>query len=620
MRVYCGLASAGERLTAAVVDDGGRVAAVQQLADTAEGYAELLSLLAERADPAGLLAVPVASDAPGRPVPQLVVASGRTACFVDAATVEKLAAAEPQDAADDARRAVAMARALYGGTLVALAQPAAPDLHALRPALCSHAALATSRVAAVAALREVLRELYPAALRAFPDPGGATPLALLDALPDPTQVTRGQDENVVARLATAGYADAADALAALRQAVADTDPPRYPVESVGAAVRQTVAAVLACDTAAGALIREVSERIGIARPGPADASAEAATGEWSAVDSPTTDLPMPLDPFRPPSAEPTWTPPANGSVSPAPLQSRGRGPKLPSRPARPVMAPEAPAAEESTLHLRPKAKTKKARTTPEPAVRNESPAPQFTPSGTGAAAGLPTPAGTPADDADLTVERPTLPGEPEPPKLDFPTDFQPTLIAGDSVGAEEDPRPPQLRSVEDDEDAASVTTLPEPAARSRRGGESGPRSRRRVRTHDAPRRNESMLSEPPVGEGDSELLIFAAARSAWFAGEHTDIEWDSLADEGWKAAEAASTPSVGQNTESGLPRRVPQANLVPGSPLEEAEPAPIARDASQLAAQTAGYFRGWQRGRRSTGHEPVEHAATSASFTPAARP
>ncbi|HEY3503520.1 MAG TPA: transposase [Actinocatenispora sp.] len=618
MRVYCGLASAGERLTAAVVDDGGRVAAVQQLADTAEGYAELLTLLAERADPAGLLAVPVASDAPGRPVPQLVVASGRTACFVDGAAVERLAAAEPPDAADDARRAVAMARALYGGNLVALPQPAAPELHALRPALCSHAALATSRVAAVAALREVLRELYPAALRAFPDPGGATPLALLDALPDPTQVTRGQDENVVARLATAGYSDAADALAALRQAVADTDPPRYAVESVGAAVRQTVAAVVACDTAAGALIREVSERIGTARP-EAPEVAEAATGEWATVDSPTTDLPM--DPFRPPSGEPTWTPPANGSGGPAPLQSRGRGPKLPSRPARPVMAPtpEAPAAEESTLHLRPKPKTKKPRPTAEPAALNEPLAPQFQPAESPlvtSSAGMPSAAG----DTDLTVERPTLPGEPEPPKLDFPTDFQPTLITGDSTAVEEEQQPPQLRSVNDDGDTASVTTLPEPAARSRRGGESGPRSRRRVRTHDTPRRSDSLLTgEPPVGEGDSELLIFAAARSAWFAGEHSDIEWDSLADEGWKAAEAASTPAVGQDTESGLPRRVPQANLVPGSPLEEAEPAPISRDASHLAAQTAGYFRGWQRGRRTTGHDSVD-ATSSAAFTPAARP
>ncbi|GAA4204657.1 IS110 family transposase [Actinocatenispora rupis] len=608
MRVYCGLAAAGERLTAAVVDDGGRVAAVQQFADTAEGYAELLSLLAERADPAGLLAVPVASDAPGRPVPQLVVASGRTACFVDAAAVEKLAAAEPQDAQDDARRAVAMARALYGGTLVALPQPAAPELHALRPALSSHAALATSRVAAVAALREVLRALYPAALRAFPDPGAATPLALLDALPDPTQVSRDRDESVVARLVTAGYADATDALAALRQAVADMDPPRYPVESVGAAVRQTVAAVLACDTAAGALIREVSERIGTARPEPAEPAAEAVTSEWATVESPTTDLPMPPDPFRPPSGEPSWSPPGNRPVSPAPLPTRGRGPKLPARPSRPVMAPPPAAAaepvEESTLHLRPKPKTKKSRSAPA-----EPPAPTFTPAEPAPVNG--------SNDTDLTVERPTLPGEPEPPKLEFETDFQPTLILGDADG---EPRP-QLRSVDAAEDTASVTSLPEPATRSRRGGDSGPRSRRRVRTHDQPRRSAAAEpSEPPVGEGDSELLIFAAARSAWFAGEHGEMEWDSLADEGWKAAEAASKPSVGQNTESGLPRRVPQANLVPGSPIDENDPAPIARDASQLAAQTAGYFRGWQRGRRSTGHEPVEQAASSAAFTPAARP
>jgi hypothetical protein len=124
---------------------------------------------------------------------------------------------------------------------------------------------------------------------------------------------------------------------------------------------------------------------------------------------------------------------------------------------------------------------------------------------------------------------------------------------------------------------------------------------------------------PPVEEsdGDSELLIFAAARSAWFAGEQAEMTWENLSDEGWRAAEAASRPAVGQNTESGLPRRVPQANLVPGSPLDEAAPAPIARDASQLAAQTAGYFRGWQRGRRSAGHEQPEQAVSSGSFSSA---
>ncbi|MGA8113577.1 MAG: transposase, partial [Actinocatenispora sp.] len=259
MRVYCGLASAGERLTAAVVDGGGQVAAVQQVPDGPEGYSELLNLLAARVDPPGVLCVPFSSDSSDHRISQLLAASGRPLCFVDHATVLRLAAAEPQDAADDARRAVAMARGLYAGTLTASAHPPPPQLAGLLPVLASHAAITFSRNAAVAALREVLRQLYPAALRAFPDPGAGTPLALLDALPDPQQVTRGQEESVLARLGTAGFKDAADALGALRQAVAEQPPTDTVPESTGITVRQTVAAVVACDTAASTLVREVAE-------------------------------------------------------------------------------------------------------------------------------------------------------------------------------------------------------------------------------------------------------------------------------------------------------------------------------------------------------------------------
>ncbi len=41
--------------------------------------------------------------------------------------------------------------------------------------------------------------------------------------------------------------------------------------------------------------------------------------------------------------------------------------------------------------------------------------------------------------------------------------------------------------------------------------------------------------------------------------------WTSPADEGWRAAQALAAPSAGDTTQAGLPRRVPRANLVPGS-------------------------------------------------------
>jgi hypothetical protein len=101
--------------------------------------------------------------------------------------------------------------------------------------------------------------------------------------------------------------------------------------------------------------------------------------------------------------------------------------------------------------------------------------------------------------------------------------------------------------------------------------------------------------------GDSDLLIFAAARSAWFTNPEldSDFDWEGSADIGWRAAEQASRPTVGGTTGGGLPRRVPQANLVPGSaaslPVEQSIPA--RRDPTEIAAYTSGYFRGLQRGR-----------------------
>jgi len=112
---------------------------------------------------------------------------------------------------------------------------------------------------------------------------------------------------------------------------------------------------------------------------------------------------------------------------------------------------------------------------------------------------------------------------------------------------------------------------------------------------------------PPVpAEGnDGDLLIFAAARSAWFTGHSeasANLDWTNPNDTGWRAAEKAATPEVAAETSAGLPKRVPQANLVPGSPLREERPLRIVRDAASIAAHTTGYFRGWRRGQEIGGY------------------
>jgi hypothetical protein len=127
---------------------------------------------------------------------------------------------------------------------------------------------------------------------------------------------------------------------------------------------------------------------------------------------------------------------------------------------------------------------------------------------------------------------------------------------------------------------------------------------------------------PPVpDEGDGDLLIFAAARSAWFTG-HTDdneVGWESSMDSGWRAAEQAAQPKVEAETSAGLPKRVPQANLVPGSPLRDERPLRIIRDAASIAAHTTGYFRGWRRGQEIGGYaiggRPGREAAGGWDFT-----
>ncbi len=70
------------------------------------------------------------------------------------------------------------------------------------------------------------------------------------------------------------------------------------------------------------------------------------------------------------------------------------------------------------------------------------------------------------------------------------------------------------------------------------------------------------------------LPIFEAVESDWFRrggkrsgrlAEPPTASWTSPADEGFRAAMAAASPAIGETTATGLPRRVPSANLIPGS-------------------------------------------------------
>jgi hypothetical protein len=141
------------------------------------------------------------------------------------------------------------------------------------------------RYGAAIALREVLRELYPAALRAYPDPAHPLALAVLDALPEPGRLTgRGADpteiaEEVVAELTRAGTGTEDQVTAAVTAlVVAINESPRRGgvnkslAPAAADTVRQAIGAVRCCDNACEALLGTLRDRAGT------PAAAGAATG------------------------------------------------------------------------------------------------------------------------------------------------------------------------------------------------------------------------------------------------------------------------------------------------------------------------------------------------------
>ncbi|MBX6722829.1 MAG: transposase, partial [Dactylosporangium sp.] len=291
VRVYCGLASAdhtrsdavGKALTVAVVDDSGRLLDVRAISDDPAGYAHLGVVLAERSSgPAG---VAIATDSDDHYLVTLLTAAGRPLAFADDDAVDDFAerfaddeSIEEIESSPAERRAIGLARALQAGVLSAVVQSVPREMAALKPVLAAHAAVAVGRQAAAVALREVLRELYPAALRAYPDPAEPVPLVVLDALPEPGLVNgagsgRGHDsaDALAHQLAGTGVADAATiaaAVTALRVAVAETPrrngTGRAFADTVATTVREAVAAVRACDAASTTLITAVAQRTGAA--------------------------------------------------------------------------------------------------------------------------------------------------------------------------------------------------------------------------------------------------------------------------------------------------------------------------------------------------------------------
>jgi hypothetical protein len=740
VRVYCGLASANQdarpsaaeaMLVAAVVDDAGRLLDGCEIADAPAGYARLAAMLVERSSaPSGAA---VAADRADHVVTSLLTAAGSPLAIVDDDTADDYAERFADDDSMEevhspatVRRAVGLARALQAGAIGAVTLPTPPDLAAHKPVLAAHAALAHGRRAAAAALREVLRELYPAALRAYPDPAEPVTLAVLDALPEPNMLAgigRGrpgafEPNPIVTGLTNDRIADeetVAGAVTALRVAVAET--PRRQAESravtsaVADAVRQAVAAVRACDAGCDALVATLAQRrppspLEEARTGRRGADGRAAqpaqplVGAGSrapraesipaprvgrepvadrgarpqptAIDSPTAPRPLvaprPVAPQRPTAPQPVTpqqptapqpvTPqqPAAAALASTPPATVPAVGHRPQPVARPVSAPPPPPPG-----ITPIVPVQRGRRSAEPeesgrpaapatnGTRSERPRP--TPIPSRSRSGSEPSNGFSATDYSIPVPVPRPVAEPPAPgsrgnwPLSTPDDRDggtgfPYDDSGRGVETSAAPRvtppwladdlppePPMLRLVEPPPLADRVLRderrnhLDDPA------GAGGPLRLLDADRSAGPGRTDwssqyvDRAAVPPVpDEGDGDLLIFAQIRSAWFSGKsaESDTDWGSPGDSGWQAAEHAAQPAVGEETSAGLPRRVPQANLVPGSPREE-RPLRIVRDPESIAAHTTGYFTGYRRGQEiggyAVGGRPGRQPAVGWDFT-----
>ncbi len=125
---------------------------------------------------------------------------------------------------------------------------------------------------------------------------------------------------------------------------------------------------------------------------------------------------------------------------------------------------------------------------------------------------------------------------------------------------------------------------------------------------------QAQVTIPPSVGGTAEhrLPIFDSLESDWFrrsgkplssaaAAPAAGQTWNSPADEGWRAAQVVAAPEAAETTMAGLPKRVPRANLVPGSigSSDTTEEAPPVRSADAIRSRMSSFQRGVRDARTS---------------------
>ena len=109
-------------------------------------------------------------------------------------------------------------------------------------------------------------------------------------------------------------------------------------------------------------------------------------------------------------------------------------------------------------------------------------------------------------------------------------------------------------------------------------------------------------SAPPAGSSTSAASPVVEQGRPASSPPAYETSWRTAADFGWRAAAAAAKPTSGGSTASGLPKRVPQAQLVPGSvDVPTSTTVTARRSPEEIRGLLSAYHRGVQRGRESGG-------------------
>jgi DNA-binding transcriptional LysR family regulator len=251
-------------------------------------------------------------------------------------------------------------------------------------------------------------------------------------------------------------------------------------------------------------------------------------------------------------------------------------------------------------------------------------------SGFGDAGALPPPGAVPGRDTGPGAETPmrgTSPYRTPPPTGDVP-DFTPDLPSRSgpnpyrpdssghpapdpfrTTGAEPGPNPYRGGQPRRDSLGGSelFTATQRPGA-TLPPGDAGLTTGRRSRARGGDGAEGTLPPAPAGAADDVRLSIFEDLQSEWFVQRESGTKaesWQMAADDGWAAAARLAEPTTAGTTTAGLPRRRPQAMVVPGAvggpaaPGAEVPPPPTTthRSPQEVRGRLSSYRDGVRRGR-----------------------